>query len=213
MDENQLLEAVEPLLLDFVSRAELKGHKEGESSPEAIPRPGALVDYVEPRDLIKRLNFALPSTGRGQDGVTDVLERILKNSVNTWHQGFMDKLYASTNAVGVVSELILATLNTNVRCPVVHECIPCSLSVAFLAPCIQSLASSDRHREIRGEGIGFVIRHERPLRGWHYTTRRLSVQPHSAGNCTKLCFPRNQITGMCWEKTRAFHKRPWPLFL
>lgn len=39
---------------------------------------------------------------------------MLKYSVNTWDQGFMDKLYASTNAVGVVSELLLAVLNTNV---------------------------------------------------------------------------------------------------
>ncbi|KAF2129784.1 glutamate decarboxylase-like protein 1 [Dothidotthia symphoricarpi CBS 119687] len=40
---------------------------------------------------------------------------IFKYSVNTWDQGFMDKLYASTNAVGLVSELVLATLNTNVH--------------------------------------------------------------------------------------------------
>jgi len=39
----------------------------------------------------------------------------LQYSVNTWDQGFLDKLYASTDAPGVVSELVLAVLNTNVR--------------------------------------------------------------------------------------------------
>jgi hypothetical protein len=43
-----------------------------------------------------------------------MVQKILKYSVNTWDQGFLDKLYASTNAVGVVSELILSVLNTNV---------------------------------------------------------------------------------------------------
>jgi hypothetical protein len=49
----------------------------------------------------------------------DIVEKILRYSVNTWDQGFLDKLYASTNAVGVIAELILAVLNTNVRmgCP------------------------------------------------------------------------------------------------
>lgn len=44
-----------------------------------------------------------------------IVQQVLKYSVNTWDQGFLDKLYASTNAVGLVSELLLATLNTNVR--------------------------------------------------------------------------------------------------
>ena len=46
-----------------------------------------------------------------------IVQQVLKYSVNTWDQGFLDKLYASTNAVGLVSELLLATLNTNVRPP------------------------------------------------------------------------------------------------
>lgn len=46
-----------------------------------------------------------------------MVQDVLKYSVNTWDQGFLDKLYASTNAVGVVSELLLSVLNTNVRIP------------------------------------------------------------------------------------------------
>jgi glutamate decarboxylase len=51
----------------------------------------------------------------GKDGLVSLVEKVLKYSVNTWDQGFLDKLYASTNAVGVISELLLAVLNTNVR--------------------------------------------------------------------------------------------------
>ena len=41
----------------------------------------------------------MPDKGRGQDGLLKMLEKILRYSVNTWNEGFMDKLYASTNAV------------------------------------------------------------------------------------------------------------------
>lgn len=45
--------------------------------------------------------------------ILSIFEKVLKNSVNTWHPGFMDKLYASTNPVGVLSDLLLSVLNTN----------------------------------------------------------------------------------------------------
>lgn len=73
-----------------------------------------MVDYHAPNELIKLLNFELPEQGKGKEGLLDEIKSILKYSVNTWDQGFLDKLYASTNAVGVVSELLLAVLNTNV---------------------------------------------------------------------------------------------------
>lgn len=56
----------------------------------------------------------MPHDGRGVDGLIETVRAILESSTNTWHQGFMNKLYASTNAVGVASELVLAVLNTNV---------------------------------------------------------------------------------------------------
>ncbi|QPG76518.1 hypothetical protein FOA43_003907 [Brettanomyces nanus] len=45
--------------------------------------------------------------------IVAVFEKVLNNSVNTWHTGFMDKLYASTNPVGMLSDLLLSVLNTN----------------------------------------------------------------------------------------------------
>lgn len=46
------------------------------------------------------MNFDLPENGKGKEGLLETVEQVLKYSVNTWDQGFMDKLYASTNAVG-----------------------------------------------------------------------------------------------------------------
>src|SRR5689334_21416622 len=75
----------------------------------------ALVEYQAPQDLQTALNLGISETGQGQEGLLKILDQVLRYSVNTWHQGFLDKLYASTNAPGVASELILAVLNTNVH--------------------------------------------------------------------------------------------------
>ncbi len=45
------------------------------------------------------MNFELPGDGKGKDGLLQTVEQVLKYSVNTWDQGFLDKLYSSTNAV------------------------------------------------------------------------------------------------------------------
>ena len=73
------------------------------------------MEYHAPDELVKLLNFQLPNVGQGRDGLVQILERILKYSVNPWDQGFLHKLYKSTNPVGVVSELVLAVLNSNVN--------------------------------------------------------------------------------------------------
>jgi glutamate decarboxylase len=65
---------------------------------------------------VNRLSFSLPEReGLGREGLLSTIQDLLKYSVNTWDQGFLDKLYASTNPVGVVSELLLAVLNTNLH--------------------------------------------------------------------------------------------------
>lgn len=85
------------------------------------------------------MKFDLPEDGKGKDGLISTVEEVLKYSVNTWDQGFLDKLYASTNAVGVVAELILAVLNTNV------SYLPHNMKDLFLtisAPCFPSVSGS-----------------------------------------------------------------------
>ena len=42
-----------------------------------------------------------------------MLQNILHYSVNTWNPGFMDKLYAGTNSVGIVTEMLISLLNAN----------------------------------------------------------------------------------------------------
>ena len=81
----------------------------------------APISYKSPEEIGKALHLELPTTGQGLGGLVSILERILSCSINTWHQGFMHKLYASTNAVGVISELILAVLNTNVFVPMLQN--------------------------------------------------------------------------------------------
>lgn len=72
-----------------------------------------VLDHRSPAALTKVLAFDLPEEGCGKRGLSDILEKTLRYSCNTWHHGFMDKLFASTNPVGVLSELLLAVLNTN----------------------------------------------------------------------------------------------------
>ena len=77
----------------------------------------ALVEHHPPKKLesILKEELEIKDERDGKDGLVKLVGSVLKYSVNTWDQGFLDKLYASTNAVGVVSELLLAVLNTNVR--------------------------------------------------------------------------------------------------
>jgi glutamate decarboxylase len=74
----------------------------------------SLVEKYKPQELTNLLGFQLPQEGKGKDGLLSIVERILHYSVNTWDRGFMHKLSASTNAVGLVSELVLSVLNANV---------------------------------------------------------------------------------------------------
>ena len=113
-----MLTAVQDLLIPFIhaadedARTKETGH--GLSVEGGGPRT-ALVEHHKPQKLQQLLDFQLPDQGKGQEGLLQEVQKILQYSVNTWDQGFLDKLYGSTNAVGVASELILAVLNTNVH--------------------------------------------------------------------------------------------------
>ena len=96
---------------DDDAAAKHTGH--GLAIPGGGPRT-SLVEHHKPEKLVNLMKFDLPGNGKGKDGLLSTVEQVLNYSVNTWDQGFLDKLYASTNAVGVISELLLAVLNTNV---------------------------------------------------------------------------------------------------
>ncbi|KAK4203578.1 putative glutamate decarboxylase [Triangularia verruculosa] len=114
-----LIDAVKSLIIPFIQAADdaVPSRAAGELLPN---RNGvvhnALVESKRPEELVKELALSLPQgEGRGEEGLLETIQDVLKYSVNTWDQGFMDKLYASTNPVGVISELVLAVLNTNVH--------------------------------------------------------------------------------------------------
>lgn len=126
------------------------------------------MDYKSPEELQKIFKLDFPVSGRGQDGLLQILKQILRYSVNTWHQGFLDKLYASTNAPGVAAELILATLNTNVH---VYQVSPAlTLIEKYTAKELASLFG------LSGPHAGGI-----------------SVQGGSASNTTSIVIARNNL--------------------
>uniref|UniRef100_A0A8H7NJ65 Glutamate decarboxylase n=1 Tax=Bionectria ochroleuca TaxID=29856 RepID=A0A8H7NJ65_BIOOC len=117
-ETDDLLTAVRELVIPFIKAADdaatQKHTGEAYVAPNGELQP-VLVDYQSPVDLVKRLQIPLPEQGLGKEGLLESIQKILQYSVNTWDQGFLDKLFASNTPVGVVSDMILSVLNTNVH--------------------------------------------------------------------------------------------------
>lgn len=108
----QLITSLQKLIHPFIESADtsITSSKNGHTKP--------LLHYHEPKELSAILKLDLPENGVGKQGFMEVVETILKYSVNTWDRGFMDKLYASTNAVrnwvqNLPSLTIISCLNLN----------------------------------------------------------------------------------------------------
>lgn len=168
----QLLNAVEELLIPFIRSADESPRNAANGSKARngiIQQPStSLVDYKKPEELQKILQLEFPQKGTKQDGLIEVLHKVLRYSVNTWHQGFLDKLYASTNAPGVASELILAALNTNVH---VYQVSP-ALTVI---------------EKYTGRQLASLFGLNGPRAGG------ISVQGGSASNTTSIVIARNNL--------------------
>ncbi|KAL2866963.1 uncharacterized protein BJX67DRAFT_372153 [Aspergillus lucknowensis] len=170
--------AVEDLLIPFIRSADHDALGSESQKSDGSKRNGvlgehdivgtSLVDYKKPKELQRILRLNLPQQGAGQDGLIEVLRQVLQYSVNTWHQGFLDKLYASTNAPGVASELILAALNTNVH---VYQVSP-------------ALSVIEKHT---GQQLAALFRLNGPRAGG------ISVQGGSASNTTSIVIARNNL--------------------
>ncbi|KAJ5925313.1 hypothetical protein N7454_007952 [Penicillium verhagenii] len=161
-DEVQdLLKAVEDLLIPFIRSADQNTGANGAMG-------SSLVEYKKPEVLRDILQLEIPEQGRRQEGLIEVLQKVLQYSVNTWHQGFLDKLYASTNAPGVAAELILATLNTNVH---VYQVSP-ALTVI---------------EKYTGQRLANLFGLNGPRAGG------ISVQGGSASNTTSIVIARNNL--------------------
>ncbi|KAI0871388.1 glutamate decarboxylase [Hypoxylon argillaceum] len=113
-----LVNAVKSLIVPYIRAADESAvlRAQGHIGEDPSSQKNVLVESYRPEHLIKRLPISLPEgKGRGKDGLLDTIQDVLRYSVNTWDQGFLDKLYSSTNAVGVISDMLLSVLNTNVH--------------------------------------------------------------------------------------------------
>ncbi|KAF2237444.1 PLP-dependent transferase [Viridothelium virens] len=113
-----LLRSIQDLIVPFVKAADADANSKPSGHGTVVsggaPRT-TLVEHHPPQKLQSLMDLELPDEGKGKEGVMAMAKQILQYSVNTWDQGFMDKLYHGNNAIGLISELLLATLNTNVH--------------------------------------------------------------------------------------------------
>lgn len=100
---DQLLSVLHPRLVQYIADTD-SGHSN-------------IGTYHEPLFLKKEFtsNDALFQEGiKGNQGQLFLtIDKVFKYSVNTWSPGFLDKLYASNNPIGVVADMVLSMLNTN----------------------------------------------------------------------------------------------------
>jgi glutamate decarboxylase len=61
----------------------------------------SLVEHHPPKKLesILQKELEISDDASGREEFMSLVETIMKYSVNTWDQGFLDKLYSNTNAV------------------------------------------------------------------------------------------------------------------
>jgi glutamate decarboxylase len=107
-----LLRAVQAQLTPYIRSADLELSAHKSHSPTPTP---TILPPLTLSTLFSQLTLKLPTHPLGSAGLLSSLSSILTHSVNTFSPGFLDKLYASTNAPGIAAELILACLNTNVH--------------------------------------------------------------------------------------------------
>lgn len=115
---HELLKAVKDLVIPFIRSADddASTKSEGHGLQQAGHGPRTvLVEHHPPKKLRQLLDVPLPEQGQGKDGLLRMVQDVLKYSVNTWDQGFLDKLYASITPVGLAADLLLTALNTNLH--------------------------------------------------------------------------------------------------
>lgn len=116
---SQLLGLVKDLVVDFIRKADDDASAKESTNRSTYKRTAildsTLLEYHSPRQLQGLLKFELPEHGRGREGLVSIIQDVQKYSVNTWNQGFLDKLYAAPTPVGLAADMLLASLNTNVH--------------------------------------------------------------------------------------------------
>lgn len=115
---HQLIDAVKAAIVPFIRTADEDSSRRASGAALSHTTTNALIAHppLPPANLSIILGGLLPeSTGLGKHGFLHTISQLLLHSVNTWDQGFLDKLYSAPSPVGLASELLLAALNTNVH--------------------------------------------------------------------------------------------------
>lgn len=97
-----MLDALQEQIIPFIRAADEDAALKHTGKGLVVPGDGSrtvLVEHHAPKELESKLELEIPEEFQGKDELMRLIKTILKYSVNTWDQGFMDKLYASTNAV------------------------------------------------------------------------------------------------------------------
>jgi len=101
----QLLNLANSVILPFIQAADdnaaRKGDGVGSGVISSASKNNAIVQQHSPTEISSIIDLNLPNNGTGKEGLVDLMQRIFRYSVNTWDQGFMDKLYSTTNPVSV----------------------------------------------------------------------------------------------------------------
>jgi len=89
----------------------LKEYYYANGNPDETP----VVKFLKPADLAEALDLSLGRDGEPPEKIVARVQSALQYSVRTSHPRFFDKLYAGSDPVGQVAELVTAVLNTNVH--------------------------------------------------------------------------------------------------
>ncbi|RCK54868.1 L-aspartate decarboxylase dtxS4 [Candida viswanathii] len=108
---DSLLTKLKPRILAYVDEADPKSSNYNPQSLGTFHEPKFLkLEFVQEDATSNTSNLDQPCT---EGELFETIDKVLKYSVNTWNPGFLDKLYASNNPIGVVSDILLSMLNTN----------------------------------------------------------------------------------------------------
>lgn len=105
---DQLLSLIHPRVVDYVASADRNSDKYQVDSLGSFHEPLELKAIFTSEEGIYERGLQ-----NDQKELFRHIDNVLKYSVNTWNHGFLDKLYASNNPIGVISDVILSVLNTN----------------------------------------------------------------------------------------------------
>lgn len=99
----------------------LKDIESAETSTGSVYKATSAKSLSRPHDCTIQILKTLiapqdtPDHGVGVDGIVDIVQTILDESVCTWSPRFMDKLFSGVHPIGAISELVCAVLNNNVH--------------------------------------------------------------------------------------------------